>query len=365
MIYQNDKRIVLTLDAGGTNFVFSAIQGGEEVVKPFSKPSYTNDLNQCLKTLVEGFTETRQQLSGAPVAISFAFPGPADYQRGIIGDLPNFPAFRGGVALGPFLEEKFDLPVFINNDGDLFAYGEAIAGMLPAINHDLSQSGNVKQYKNLIGLTIGTGFGAGFVFNNQLFVGDNSIAAEVWLMSNRVKPAFNMEEIVSTRSIIAEYKKEAQLKQGGFMPLDIYQIAKGEKEGDKEAALKAFDFFGRGIGDTIANLITLFDGIIVIGGGITGAQDFYLPAVFEELNRGFQVRDGAITNRPIQTVYNFSDEKQRAEFLKPTFIEIKVPQSNRSILYDSVPKVAIAHSQLGASKAIQLGAYVFALNKLK
>ena len=37
-----------------------------------------------------------------PVAISFAFPGPADYEHGVIGDLPNFPAFCGGVALGPF-----------------------------------------------------------------------------------------------------------------------------------------------------------------------------------------------------------------------------------------------------------------------
>ena len=49
----------------------------------------------------------------------------ADYAHGIIGDLPNFPGFRGGVALGPYLEHVFGIPVFINNDGNLFAYGEA------------------------------------------------------------------------------------------------------------------------------------------------------------------------------------------------------------------------------------------------
>jgi glucokinase len=65
------------------------------------------------------------------VAISFAFPGPSDYPRGIIGDLGNLPCFRGGVALGPMLEDTFEIPVFINNDGDLFAYGEAIGGFLP------------------------------------------------------------------------------------------------------------------------------------------------------------------------------------------------------------------------------------------
>jgi len=37
-------------------------------------------------------------------AISFAFPGPADYEKGIIGILPNFPDFRGGVSLGFMLE---------------------------------------------------------------------------------------------------------------------------------------------------------------------------------------------------------------------------------------------------------------------
>ena len=33
-MYNNDNRIVMTLDAGGTNFVFSAIQGNKEIVVP-------------------------------------------------------------------------------------------------------------------------------------------------------------------------------------------------------------------------------------------------------------------------------------------------------------------------------------------
>lgn len=36
MMYTNDNRIVMTLDAGGTNFVFSAIQGGKEIADPGS-----------------------------------------------------------------------------------------------------------------------------------------------------------------------------------------------------------------------------------------------------------------------------------------------------------------------------------------
>ena len=73
-----------------------------------------------------------------PVAISFAFPGPADYRNGVIGgNLPNFPSFRNGVALGPFLQHHYGIPVFIENDGNLFAYGEALSGALPMINQDV------------------------------------------------------------------------------------------------------------------------------------------------------------------------------------------------------------------------------------
>ena len=134
-MYQHDNRTVVTLDAGGTNFVFGAMRGCEFITEPLRKPSNADDLDRCLATLVEGFGEIISRLDTPPVAISFAFPGPADYPHGIIGgNLPNFPSFRDGVALGPFLEMKFGIPVFINNDGNLFAYGEAMVGALPRIS---------------------------------------------------------------------------------------------------------------------------------------------------------------------------------------------------------------------------------------
>ena len=40
--------IVMTLDAGGTNFVFSAIQDNKEIVAPVSLPSNADDLEMCL-----------------------------------------------------------------------------------------------------------------------------------------------------------------------------------------------------------------------------------------------------------------------------------------------------------------------------
>ena len=69
-----DKRIVLTLDAGGTNFVFSAISNNEEIVEPVRLKAVTTDTEGCLATLVQGFTTVKEKLDAEPVAISFAFP---------------------------------------------------------------------------------------------------------------------------------------------------------------------------------------------------------------------------------------------------------------------------------------------------
>ncbi|MCM1297846.1 MAG: ROK family protein, partial [Muribaculaceae bacterium] len=38
-MYRNDSRTVITLDAGGTNFVFSAMRGYDFIVDPITYPS--------------------------------------------------------------------------------------------------------------------------------------------------------------------------------------------------------------------------------------------------------------------------------------------------------------------------------------
>lgn len=364
MNIHTDERIVLTLDAGGTNFVFSAIQKGKAITREITKNAHPNDLEKCIATMKEGFAELITLLDQKPAAISFAFPGPADYPNGIIGDLNNLPAFRGGVPLKPILEEEFGLPVYINNDGDLYAYGEALGGILPEINTELESAGSPKRYNNLVGLTLGTGFGGGLVRNGDLFIGDNSTAAEVWLFSNRYGTNVNAEDLVSTRSVQRVYAELALLDYPNeLMPKDIYNIAVGKTEGNKEAALAAYRETGRALGDTVANLFTFIDGIIVIGGGITGARDLYMPAVMEELASHYHPSNTDQLPRLVQRIFNLDNHQDSEAFYKDYSKEIPVPGTDKKVTYDPMPRLAIATSRIGASQAIALGAYAFALNQ--
>lgn len=360
-----DKRIVLTLDAGGTNFVFSAIREGRPVTAEVRKDANAHDLSLCISTMKEGFYEVIGMLHEKPVAISFAFPGPADYPNGIIGDLNNLPAFRGGVPLKPILEQEFNLPVFINNDGDLYAYGEALGGILPEINSKLEKAGSPKKYHNLVGLTLGTGFGGGLVRNGELFIGDNSTAAEVWLFSNRYGTKVNAEDLVSTRSVQRVYAKEAGLEYPNeLMPKDIFDIATGKKEGNRQAAIIAYEETGRALGDTVANLLTFIDGIVVIGGGITGARDLYMPAVMKELDANYFPSNTEKLPRLVQKIFNLDDSEDERSFYKDYSKEIPVPGTDKFVTYDPLPRLAVATSRIGASEAIAIGAYAFALQKI-
>ena len=61
-MYKKDNRIVATLDAGGTNFVFGAMKAGEFIIDPISVPSQAHDLDLCLQNMVNGFRQVFDKL---------------------------------------------------------------------------------------------------------------------------------------------------------------------------------------------------------------------------------------------------------------------------------------------------------------
>ena len=362
--YTNDSRIVLTLDAGGTNMVFGAMKGEQYVGEPITLPANANDLDLCLKTMVVGFESVMNTLSEKPVAISFAFPGPADYPNGIIGGyLPNFPSFRDGVALGPFLQEKFGVPVFINNDGDLYAFGEALGGALPAVNEKLKALGSAKQYRNLIGYTFGTGFGIGCVINGQLNRGDNSCVETYCLPHSRIDGVI-VEDGVAVRAVKRVYAERSGVNDPSLTPKDIYDIAEGKRPGNPEAAKAAFAEMGTVAGNAMALAAQLMDGLIVIGGGITASKKYFMPSLLEALRGTVRTLSGDTLQKLQMKVYNLDDEAEFAAFAKGDARQLKVYGSDKTVTYDPQKRIGVMISQIGASKAISVGAYDFALAQL-
>ena len=355
-MYRNDSRTVITLDAGGTNFVFGAMRANKFIVEPITMPSNADNLDRCLATLVSGFEQVIAKLDEKPVAISFAFPGPGGY-------LPNFPSFRDGVALGPFLAEKFGIPVYINNDADLYAYGEALAGALPEVNEKLKAAGSNKQYKNLLGYTFGTGFGMGFVRNGELNLGDNS-CVETFCSRHKHYPDVMVEEGVAVRAVKRVYKELSGIDDPSLEPKDIYDIAEGKREGDKEAAAKAFATMGEVAGDAMATAVTITDGLIVIGGGITAAGKYLKPAILEEMRSQIRTLGDDTLNRVQMKVYDLDNDEEFAAFARGEQRTIKVYGTDKEVSYDPQKRVGVMFSKIGASTAISLGAYAFALNEI-
>ena len=355
----------MTLDAGGTNFRFSALRGSQPVTPTVALPANGDDLEKCLANIVEGFSRVKQECPEPPVAISFVFPAPADYPMGIIGDLGNLPGFRGGVALGPMLEHRFGIPTFINNDADMFVYGEALAGFLPHVNGLLEKAGSAKRFQNLFGVTLGTGFGAGITRKGEPFFGDNSMAGEIWLLRHKLHPETNAEEGASIRAVRSVYAEKAGIPLGQVPePKDIFEIGMGRKPGDQAAAGEAFRQLGEVVGDAMAQALTLVDGLAVIGGGISGAAPLFLPALVNELNGTYLNPQGEPFRRLTQVAFNLEDPAQLQLFLQGEQREITVPGSGKRVQYDPLQRLGVGMSRLGTSEATAIGAYAFALRAL-
>ena len=255
------------------------------------------------------------------------------------------------------------LPVFINNDGNLFAYGEALVGVLPYVNGLLQNAGIAKRYENLIGVTLGTGFGAGVVIHNELLTGDNGCGGDVWNYRNCFFPDKIVEESVSIRAVKRVYK-ELSGDVTLLEPKDIFEIAEGQCRGNRNAAMASFAELGTAAGEAIASILNVIDGVVVIGGGLSGASRYIMPALMKKLNERIGTFAGAEFSRLQMNVYDLDLPENENMFLNNQFTEVFIPGTDIRVPYELNKYTAILQTRLGTSRAVSLGAYVFALNEL-
>jgi len=205
------------------------------------------------------------------------------------------------------------------------------------------------------------------VRDGQLIIGDNSGAGEVWALRNKLDRNWNAEEGASIRAIRRVYAEQAGIApEQSPDPKTICDIAEGaaEAEGNREAAREAFRRMGEVAGDAIAEVLTLIDGLAVIGGGIAGAHRLFLPALVAAMNGTYDAPSGAKFPRLIPRSFNLEDPGELTVFLKGERRELTVPGSGRRVTYDAMLRVGVGVSRLGTSEAMAIGAYSFALSSL-
>jgi len=152
------------------------------------------------------------------------------------------------------------------------------------------------------------------------------------------------------------YRGVCLVLEGAISFIRRYRIAKVQAPGDTEAACKAFVEMGYVIGDAIANVACLIDGLVVIGGGISAAAELFMPTIMEELNGQIgHLYDVQLPRMPFRAYY-LEDDAAVKVFSKGDQRVITVPQSSKRISYDSLPRIGVGLSTLGVGRATAMGA---------
>jgi len=239
------------IDLGGTNIRCGLVDNGNVVTK-LSEP--------CLSDRPEN--EVLEQLEGLisriiipeVESIGIGVPSVVDMQKGIVYNVVNIPSWKE-VHLKDILETRFNLPVAVNNDSNCFALGEHSCGV-------------GKPFANMLGVTLGTGVGAGIIFDNKLYCGNNTGAGEIGCLPYL---EHNLEYYCGSAFFVEYYhttgKEAALLAAAG-----------------NARALKIWEEFGKHIGVLVKIILYAYDpDAIIFGGSIANAYSYFEEAMKKEM----------------------------------------------------------------------------------
>lgn len=260
-----NERVVIGIDFGGTKIKFGAVtESGNIIGQAFSLPTLNQrPREQILETMIEGIEEAAKQ-SGLTIkqlkGIGIGSPGPLDLKTGTLLSPPNLPTLHN-FPMKESLENYFQIPVKINNDGNCFTLGE-------------SYFGSAKSASIVCGATLGTGFGFGIVFDQKIYSGSTGTAAEVWCSPYADR---NFEEYGSARTVNRIYE---QLTGTHKKSKEIFELA----EQNDSHALQTWIEFGKHLGRILAIFVNILDpDAIVIGGSVSNAWQYFSKSLSEHL----------------------------------------------------------------------------------
>lgn len=289
-----EKFYVIGIDLGGTkiNAAVSDNQGtiiSQKIIKTEANLGEISVLNKIIG-IIDDLLRENVYIKDEIKAIGIGSPGPLDPKKGIIIRTPNLPFINFNLVQP--IKEKFNLPVFLDNDCNAAAIGEYYFGA-------------GKETTDMIYVTISTGVGAGAILDGRIYRGKHGNALEFGHTTIiEGGPRCNCGnygdvEVLSSGTAITRQARE-KIKEGAETSLrkyenpTAYEVYLESKNGDKvssEILCKSFNYFGTGI----ANIINMLDPeMIVIGGGVSNVGNILFDKVWEvvrkrSLNKGIGV----------------------------------------------------------------------------
>jgi len=268
----NGKRVI-GLDLGGTKILAGVVDRDGHVEQRREHPTPTASQDELLAGLDAAVEEL---LTDEIVALGFGLPSPIDQKAGRALQGVNIPL--NDMDFRDRMEERFNLPVGIENDANAATYAEF-------------RFGAARDVDTMVMLTLGTGCGGGVVIDGELFRG--------WAEFGHIVIEYDglpCQGTCTGRGHLEAYVTgvaATKLAQAEFGPaVDAHRLVRLANEGEPRA-VEILDGIGRRLGAGIGSLVNIFNPeLVVIGGGFAAAGDFVLDPAREILRREALARAG-------------------------------------------------------------------------
>lgn len=251
------------IDLGGTRIKVAKVDA-DVILEELSIPTPSGGPQAVL----EAVARSVRQLDSRPTAVGFAIPGEVDAE-GYCYRLPNIPGFER-VRIAGVLEPLIECPVYVENDGNAAAHGEALYGW-------------GRTYQSFAMVTLGTGIGGGLVLDGKIRTGAYGFAAEIghipidssdaaWPCGCGQKGC--VESYAGTFGLLRRFREA-----GGAETSEVADVAKAARAGHK-AGLVAFEMMSDALARCVRTMQNLLDlDAIVFTGGISQSFDLVEPAL--------------------------------------------------------------------------------------
>ncbi len=244
--------VIIGVDMGGTRIKAGRVYKGR-ITKYTSKKTHAKMSQE--EVMSQLFEVIDKLITHNVKFICIGVPGLVN-EHGTVINLTNIHSWYN-IPLKKILEKKYERPVFIENDANCFVLGEKYFG-------------KAKTFRNIVGVIMGTGAGAGIIINNQLYKGLSGGAGEFGAVAFKHK---TIEDYCSGKFFLWKYHLT------GVQVFD--KLTKGDSK-----ALKIFKEFGENIGKELAVIIdSIAPEIIILGGSITKAYPFFKKSMLNSLKK--------------------------------------------------------------------------------